>query len=376
MPLIKLDSTINDDASKQLNQVAHELLEIQHTLVAIRHRLALTHEGEYFDAFLMDCQVLDKFLYQGSDLITDLTNNLNTTSVIFDAGDLQHATLFDLSPTNEYTIATEITGITTGPTKSGKFSLGEPTKPEIYHDNGFTEFCENNPDHDDCSPSAGFGDYTNRAKYETLLRGAQGLGHLDDGTRTYSHYLYGDGEDLHFNYGEFINEDEHGKIAYNNIMREAQKNAEVIGEGRSTFSITSDVYSIGIQGPGADPRFPYPASENWQKAIGSHAVWTSADVQITTNEIGQKVYTMDVTYHAEDRYNFNPNMGDITTGLKDRENGRFEVLGWANPYMQYGDMTTTVTWVEGQIDNTTYSDGYTARSTDRGADRRGEINDR
>ncbi|RMG74437.1 MAG: WXG100 family type VII secretion target [Chloroflexi bacterium] len=260
----------------------------------------------------------------------------------------------------------------TGPDSSGGFHIGPPTRPDIHHDNGFTEFCANNPGDDVCSSSAAAGDYLNRAKYEALLRGAQALGHLDDGTEAYSHYLYGNGEDWHFDYGEFINEDPNGKIIYNNIMAEAQRNVEVIGQGRDRFSVTSDPFAIG----GGDPRFPYPNTENWQKAIGAHQVWTSADVTVTTNEAGQRVYTMEITFHAEDRYNFNPGAADIATGALDRDNGRFEVLGWAKPFMSYGETTTTVTWVEGDIPGSQFSEDNPARRTDRRNDRRGEIGDR
>lgn len=260
----------------------------------------------------------------------------------------------------------------TGPDTSDGFTVGPPTPPSINHDDGFTEFCAVNGGHADCSPDASFSDYTNRTKYEALLRGAQAAGHLDDGTETYAHYLYGDGEDWHFDYNEFITEDANGKIAADNLLIEAQRNAEIIGQGREQFRISSEAYPIG----GGDPRFPYPSTENWQKAIGGHHVWTNADVTVTTNDAGERIYTMTLTYHGEDRYNFNPGQADEASGLLDRENGRFEVLGWADPFMSYGESQRTVTWVEGDVPNSQIGEDTPIRRTDRGVDRRGEIRDR
>lgn len=256
---------------------------------------------------------------------------------------------------------------------SGRISIGPPTRPDITHDNGFTEFCTSNPNDQDCSPEASFDDYKNRAKYETMLRGAQAIGHLDDGAKAYEHYLYGNGEDLWFSYNEFIREDESGRIAYNNILKDVQENVQVLGPGRDKFSITSEAYPIGS----GDPRYPYPSTENWQKAIGAHQVWTSADVTVTTNQDGQREYTMQLTYHAEDRYNFNPGMKDIASSSLDRDNGRFEVLGWGRPFMSYGETTTTVTWVEGDIANSQVGQSFGDRvSEPRSVDRQPLVRDR
>lgn len=267
---------------------------------------------------------------------------------------------------------TGLGGDQTGLTSSGGFHIGQPARPDIQHDNGFTEFCAINAEHDDCSSSASLQDRLNHAKYVAMLRGAQTLGHLDDGTEAYERYLFGDGEDWNFDYGEFVREDDNGRTAYTNIMLEAQRNAEILGQDYDNFNMTSDAFPIG----GGDPRFPYPSTENWQKAIGAHQVWTSAQIEIDMNDAGQRVYTMELTYHAEDRYNFNPGMADIATGQLDRENGRFEVLGWANPFMSYGEITETVTWVEGSVTGSEYGENSSPRRDDRSVDRRGEVDDR
>jgi hypothetical protein len=53
---------------------------------------------------------------------------------------------------------------------------------------------------------------------------------------------------------------------------------------------------------------------------------------------------MDLVLHAEDRYNFNPGMADIATGIPDDANGVFEVTGLGAQYTNYATLKRTVTW--------------------------------
>jgi hypothetical protein len=92
--------------------------------------------------------------------------------------------------------------------------------------------------------------------------------------------------------------------------------------------------------------FPYPATENWQKAIGAHVVWLSAVVGATEVD-GAVQFSMSLTVHAEDRYNFNPGAHDIATGIPDGANGIFEVTGLARQYMHYSTLQRSVVWREG-----------------------------
>ena len=96
--------------------------------------------------------------------------------------------------------------------------------------------------------------------------------------------------------------------------------------------------------------YPIPngSTENWQKTIGAHYAWGSATISYADG-----VYTMVYTIHVKDRYNFNKGAYDIATGAPDDENGRFAVLGWAQPFYTYGESTVTVTWREGEIIDTT-----------------------
>ena len=106
------------------------------------------------------------------------------------------------------------------------------------------------------------------------------------------------------------------------------------------FSITSNAIVVG-----GDPLFPYPATENWQKAIGGHSIWISASVTVAADKESRlPTFTMFMTIHAEDRYNFNPGQHDIATGIPDADNGLFEITGLAKQYTQYATLTQIETW--------------------------------
>ena len=89
--------------------------------------------------------------------------------------------------------------------------------------------------------------------------------------------------------------------------------------------------------------FPYPATENWQKAIGGHIIWFSG-LATLTGAIPQRSYSVMLTIHVEDRYNFKPDAEDIATGIPDEANGVFEVTGLAQQYTNYSTLTRTVSW--------------------------------
>ncbi|MFE5023485.1 hypothetical protein ACFRAO_09260 [Streptomyces sp. NPDC056656] len=75
-------------------------------------------------------------------------------------------------------------------------------------------------------------------------------------------------------------------------------------------------------------------------------------------------FTMKVTVHALDQYDFNAGAADIASGSPDSENGRLAVLGWAHPYLSRGTVTRNVTWTLGQA-------GSTTMAVDSGHDRHG-----
>ncbi len=97
---------------------------------------------------------------------------------------------------------------------------------------------------------------------------------------------------------------------------------------------------------GNSDKFPYPTTENWQKAIGGHQIWMSATVSVKPGD--SPSFSMRMTLHAEDRYNFNPGAEDIATGTPDAANGRFELTGLAHQYMNYATLERDVTWTGGK----------------------------
>lgn len=254
---------------------------------------------------------------------------------------------------------TNANGATANPPTSGLYKIGDPQRPNITHDDGFLgRFPPREP---------GLGDYLELAKWRVKLEGAEVLRpDLTDGLAAYRHFLDGNGADRTLDYERYIQNDPSGQVTLNNVIADAQKAAEDLSNQQSgNFKITSDPYSMG----GSDPRFPYPATENWQKAIGGHAVWSSADVTVTGTP-PHREYTMTTTLHAEDRYNFNPNANDIATGIPDDVNGQFELTGLAHQYTNTGQVTRVVTWREGEIAQTVITDTDTSRNRQPSDNRR------
>jgi hypothetical protein len=171
---------------------------------------------------------------------------------------------------------------------------------------------------------------------------------LSDANAAYRHFLFGNGADRTINYERYLKDDASGRQVIPNILDDFQRHVEVIGHDRVKFSVTSGSYSVGMGGIA-----PYPATVNWQKAIGAHFVWVSADVTVSTDQHADIVYTADITIHMEDRYNFNPGQQDIATGIPDSANGIFEITGLAHQYTNYATVHRNVSWHEGERSNTT-----------------------
>lgn len=152
---------------------------------------------------------------------------------------------------------------------------------------------------------------------------------LKDGLAAYEHYMEGSGTDFEVDYERAYKEDDMIRNSVDSAVMDAQLEAERLYKesGRREFQMT-----------GA-PTGGDSSTENWQKTIGSHTIWGSADVKVEGDQA-----TMKITVHAEDRYNFNRGAADIATGKPDDENGRFETLGWARSYNTHGALTRTVTW--------------------------------
>ncbi len=170
-------------------------------------------------------------------------------------------------------------------------------------------------------------DYANWAYWGTMSWGADVLNHLPDGVEAYDHYRNGNGEPLELDFTKAYNEDSAIRSNCDSMVAETNRAVqEMIAAGQTPpFSITSEFV----------PSSSYPVTENWQKAIGGHQLWVSADVSYDAD--GNIV--VKTVVHAQDRYNFNSNQADIATGTKDEVNGRFEELGWAHSFDTYGEVS-------------------------------------
>lgn len=223
------------------------------------------------------------------------------------------------SPPSPPTPATTGTG---GPVDG--YDFGEPAKPDITWDEGF--------EYD--SKDATWRDHIAKLEWMAKLEGGRIVkSDLDDATAMYAHYWDNNGEPVRFDYEEGVKEDP--SIAAN-VNTEAARTAaavdEMVRNGNTHFSMTG----------AAHPTTAYPTTENWQKTIGGYQQWSSADVTVADGQV-----SMQITVHAEDYYNFNPDQSDIASGAGDNENGRFTEIGWAKPFPSSGDVTRTITWPVG-----------------------------
>jgi hypothetical protein len=262
------------------------------------------------------------------------------------------------------------------------YSVGEPKRPNIVHDNGFLQ---NPKDKKDPKPIATTTPTDADKKYyeeqkSSAWKGSALIGaplpggikdwiagdnkkFLDspDGIDAYRHFLEGKGKDRNFSYEKFVKDDASGKTTLKNATADLQKGVEdvynqMIAKDPSlkgkpfTFKVTG-----GQIGVGSSTKFPYPDTDNWQKAIGGHSIWTSGTVTVTPPaKAGDKpTFKMNMTLHAEDRYNFNPKQKDIETGQPDDLRGRLEQVGLAKQYMNYSTLSRDVSWTQGNISGTT-----------------------
>jgi hypothetical protein len=221
--------------------------------------------------------------------------------------------------------------------RSGRYRIEDGVSPVIKHDAGFLgRFSPEKPTSLDRLQLAAW-----RAK----LEGAEALRpDLADATAAYRHFLDGNGADRQISYERYVGSDPSGQKTLTSILNDFKHHASVIGVDREDFEITSDPYALGSD----SSFFPYPATENWQKAIGAHFGWVTAKVHVHTDKADLKdVFVAEVVIHIEDKYNFNPGAADIATGIPDSDNGRFEITGLAHQYKNRATLRRSLTWKEG-----------------------------
>ena len=228
------------------------------------------------------------------------------------------------------------------------YDLGPPIRPPIYHDSGFLGELPPRP------PTTA--DRVKYAEWGALLEAAEAaqgvplIPHNDlaDALAAYRHFLYGKGTDRTFSYERYVANDLSGKLTLENAILDFRRGVESLASARpvgapSAMQVTSGPIPCGSKDPDLRRLFPYPATENWQKAIGSHVIWLSGAVTVGSSA-GQPTFVGMMTLHAEDRYNFNPRAHDIATGIPDSANGVFEVTGLAKQYMNYATLQRNLRW--------------------------------
>jgi hypothetical protein len=230
---------------------------------------------------------------------------------------------------------------------SGRYRIGTPARPNIKHDNGHLDMY--------ALQQPTLADRAQLLKWKGMLNASEALcdarsgQHIDkcngedlsDANGAYRHFLYGNGADRTIDYERYIKGDPSGRELISKLTADFQKHAAIIGKDRVQFSVTSEAFTVGHGGMA-----PYPATANWQKTLGAHFIWVSADVIVSANSKGIIVFDASVTIHVEDRYNFNPGSTDVATGIPDSANGRFEITGLAKQYTNYATIARHVKWDE------------------------------
>ena len=230
-----------------------------------------------------------------------------------------------------------------------RYEIGPPLRPTIDHDNGFRGKLAARP------PTAA--DRVKFAQWAAFLEAAEAgqnvpfVPHNDlpDALAAYRHFLYGKGADRTFSYERYVAGDPSGRTTLNSAILDVRLGVENLAFARPVGAPASFQFRSGQITCGDDKDlllsalFPYPATENWQKAIGGHHIWFSG-VATLTGTSPQPSYSALLTLHAEDRFNFNPDSEDIATGIPDEANGVFEVTGLAQQYTNYSTLTRTISW--------------------------------
>lgn len=231
------------------------------------------------------------------------------------------------------------------------FTVGPPVRPAIKHDDGFLgKFPARKPTAKDY---AELSVWIGKLEIGEAIQGVPFLpkNDLPDALAAYRHFLFGKGKDRTFLYERYVQNDASGKVTIENAVLQARLAAEELffqrrsKIGGSNFEMYSTVIPCG-----ADPEenpfgelYPYPDTENWQKAIGAHSIWLTA--QVSGSGVGPNTnLMMHLTVHAEDRYNFNPGQSDIATGIPDDANGKFELAGLGHQYMNLSKLNRVVRW--------------------------------
>lgn len=228
-----------------------------------------------------------------------------------------------------------------------KYTIGEPKKPKIKHDKGFLgRFAKRAPTKSEKN------EYLKWYAVLEAAEAAQGIpfvskSNLPDGLAAYRHFLEGSGRKRRFSFERYVRHDASGRTALKNIIKDASEGAIQLFKANlmePRLPVDFQMTGTALRADYRTQRFPYPVTENWQKALGAYDFWVSADVHVEKNTSGKIHFTMEMILHVEDMYNFNPDENDNATGIPDKENGQFSITGLAKPYINYATLTRYIEW--------------------------------
>lgn len=176
-------------------------------------------------------------------------------------------------------------------------------------------------------------DYDNWRKWWLYLQGAGWVLQHSDSYEFYKHFRENTGTPKTFDYEKAYRDD---AVIRNNINSDLNASLQAANEavmaGKTDVTLYSPKHSVGS-----------PATENWQRTIGGHTMYTDTDVTVEGDTV-----TATVTVYARDKWNFNRDAHDLGSGTPDAVNGRFEELGWAKSFESSGSVTRTYTWKVGE----------------------------
>ena len=192
----------------------------------------------------------------------------------------------------------------------------------------------------------GVSDYTLLAACVAAVESAELLRpDLVDATAAVRHYLDGGGAQRDPQLERFFAQDNAGAVILKSVLDDATIGAqEVHGAAMYKDPDNPDFSAMSLQMHawkpvvvGSDARFPYPATENWQKAIGGFSIWATGNISASVDEAkGMRTIDMEIHIEMEDMYNFNPGQNDISTGVPDAVFGRLQVVGLGHEFKQLG----------------------------------------
>lgn len=174
-------------------------------------------------------------------------------------------------------------------------------------------------------------DYDNWRKWKVMQLAAAGVLQHYDSADFYGHFRENTGTPKTFDYEKAYRDDAAIRNYVNTDLNASLQAAnEAVMAGQTDVTLYSPKHSV-----------PNPATENWQRTIGGHTMYTNTAVKVEGD-------TATVTVYARDKWNFNRGEHDSGSGTPDAVNGRFEELGWGKSFQSSGGVTRTYTWKVGE----------------------------